>query len=53
MVLILKKGVSKKKMDELLEKIHPSKGFDSEKHCGVIKLNEDPSSIQNKLRDEW
>ena len=29
------------------------KGVDTLKYCGVLKLKEDPLTIQKKLRDEW
>jgi hypothetical protein len=56
MVFVLKKGASKKEIDaitEKLSKIRRKKGFDANKHCGVIKLKEDPLAIQKRLRDEW
>lgn len=56
MVLILKKGASKKeieKVTEKLSKIRKKKRFDAYKHCGVIKLKEDAFAIQKRLRNEW
>ena len=56
MVLVLKKGASKKEIDaitEKLAKIRRRKRFDAYKHCGVIKLPEDALAIQKRLRDEW
>jgi hypothetical protein len=56
MVLVLKKGASKKEIEALrrkLERNRPSKGVDTKKYCGVIKLKEDPLVIQKKMRDEW
>ncbi|MFI5125050.1 MAG: hypothetical protein ACHQDF_06985 [Chitinophagales bacterium] len=56
MVLVLKKGASKKDIEALrrkLEKRRTSKGVDTKKYCGVIKLKEDPLVIQQKMRDEW
>jgi hypothetical protein len=53
MVLVLKKGASKKEMDYISEKLQVSKGVDTKKYCGVIKLKEDPLLIQKKMRDEW
>jgi hypothetical protein len=53
MILVLKKGASKKEMDELSKKLTVSKGVDTKKYCGVIKLKEDPLAIQKKMRDEW
>ena len=56
MVLVLKKGASKKEIEALrrkLERNRPPKGVDTKKYCGVIKLKEDPLVIQKKMRDEW
>jgi hypothetical protein len=53
MVLVLKKGASKKEMDDIAAKLHVSKGVNTKKYCGVIKLKEDPLAIQKKMRDEW
>jgi hypothetical protein len=56
MVLVLKKGATKKEIDaitEKLTKIRRRKRFDAYKHCGVIKLPEDALAIQKRLRDEW
>ena len=55
MVLVLKKGASKKEIEALRKKVgaKAGKGVDTKKYCGVIKLKEDPLSIQKKMRDEW
>lgn len=56
MVLVLKKGASKKEMERINKKLRllPSrKKLDAKKYCGVIKLTEDPLAIQKRLRDEW
>ena len=56
MVLVLKKGASKKdirKIEELLFKEKSSGGFDAKKYNGTMNLKEDPLTIQKKLRDEW
>jgi len=56
MVLVLKKGASKKEIEaitEKLAKIRRKKRFDAKKHCGVIRLQEDALDIQKRLRDEW
>ncbi len=29
------------------------KGVDTKKHCGTLKLKEDPLAIQKRLRNEW
>lgn len=53
MVLVLKKGASKKEMDIISSKLKSGKGVNTKKYCGVIKLKDDPLSIQKKMRDEW
>jgi hypothetical protein len=53
MVLVLKKGVSKKEMDDITAKPPVPKGVNTKKYSGTIKLKEDPLAIQKKMRDEW
>ncbi len=53
MVLVLKKGASKKEMDDIFAKLPVNKGVNTKKYCGIIKLKEDPLTIQKKMRDEW
>ncbi|NVM64330.1 uncharacterized protein (UPF0335 family) [Mucilaginibacter sp. SG538B] len=56
MVLVLKKGASKKDIEAIekaLYKEAPSMGFDAKKYNGKVPLKEDPLTIQTKLRDEW
>ena len=53
MVLVLKKGASKKQIDSLVKKLKTSKGVDVSKYCGAIKLKIDALTIQKKLRNEW
>jgi len=53
MVLVLKKGASKKEMLSLEKKLTKPSGVNTKKYCGTIKLKEDPLAIQKKMRDEW
>ena len=54
MVTIIKKGMKKKEIHSLLTgKTGNKKNVDVKKYCGVIKLREDPSQVQKKMRDEW
>jgi hypothetical protein len=53
MVLVLKKGASKKEMDAISDRLRVNKGVNTRKYCGTIKLLEDPLVIQKKMRDEW
>lgn len=55
MVLVIKKGAGKKEIEAVEKKLSNSKtrGFDSRKHNGVLKIKGDALKIQKKLRDEW
>lgn len=53
MVVVIKKDSSKQEIKEALQKIQKRKGFDAKKYLGIIKLKEDPLTIQKKMRDEW
>lgn len=53
MVIVIQQGTSKEKIEALLKKLKGKKGVDTKKYCGVLKLKEDPLSIQKQLRDEW
>ncbi|MEO5649882.1 MAG: hypothetical protein ABIR03_08170 [Ginsengibacter sp.] len=56
MDLVLKKGASRKEIEAIEKKLYKGKvqtGFNAKKYNGVLKLKEDPLTIQIKLRDEW
>ncbi len=56
MVLVLKKGATSQEIAALEKKLYGNQvqsGFNAKKFNGVLKLNEDPLTIQKKLRDEW
>jgi hypothetical protein len=53
MVLVLKKGATKKEMENLARKMPTKKGVNTKKFCGSLKLKEEPLSIQKQMRDEW
>ena len=53
MVLVLKKGASKKEMQTITKKLKKSVGVNTKKYCGVLSLTEDPMTIQKQMRDEW
>lgn len=55
MVLVLKKGASRREIEALRRKLErrSAKGVDTKKYCGVIRLKEDPLQMQQKMRDEW
>ena len=53
MAVTLKRGASKESMNQILELLKPTKGLNTKKYCGKIKLNESPLQIQKKLRDDW
>lgn len=53
MVLVLKKGATKKEMESITHKLEKKIGVDTKKYCGVIQLKENPLAIQKEMRDEW
>lgn len=56
MVTTIKRGSTRKEIQTLVERHNretKKKGVDVKKYVGVIKLKEDPLTIQKKLRDEW
>ncbi|WP_171605882.1 hypothetical protein [Limnovirga soli] len=53
MVLVLKKGASKKEIESIEKKLKNKTGVDTVKYCGLIKLKEDALTIQKALRNEW
>ena len=53
MVLILKKGASKKEIESIQKKLKALEGVDVMKYCGKIKLKDDALKIQKDLRNEW
>ena len=53
MTTVIKKGSDKEVSKELLKRALAIKGVDTHKHCGVIKLKDEPMVIQKRMRDEW
>lgn len=53
MATVIKKKSDKKSISKQFNKALISKGVDTRKYCGVIKLTRDPLAIQKELRDEW
>ncbi len=56
MELILKEGASKEdieKIEKALYKEKNSGGFNAKKYNGIMNFEEDPLTMQKKLRDEW
>ncbi|MBK0380758.1 hypothetical protein [Mucilaginibacter segetis] len=56
MVLVLKKGASKKEIDAIEKALYKEKalgGFNAKKYNGTLKFKGDALTIQEKLRDEW
>jgi hypothetical protein len=53
MVLVLKKGASKREIESIEKKLKNKSGVDVMKYCGKVKLKEDALSIQKRLRNEW
>lgn len=60
MIVTITSRSSRHEIAAALQKLHkekvagkPKKVFDAYKHCGVIKLKEDPLVTQKRLRNEW
>ena len=53
MTTVVKRGTKTSSIRRALNKVKQQKTFDAHKHCGAVKLKEDPLAIQKKLRDEW
>ena len=53
MVLVLKKGASKKEIESIEKKLKKNDGIDIMKYVGKIKLREDAMKIQKSLRIKW
>jgi hypothetical protein len=53
MITTIKKGWDKNHNEKLLNKELETKGVNTKKYCGVIKLKEDTLVIQKHLRIEW
>jgi hypothetical protein len=53
MVVVVKTKEDIKKAKKVIEERRPEKIFNARKFCGVLKVDEDPRVIQQRLRDEW
>jgi hypothetical protein len=55
MVTVIKKKTPKSRLRAAVKRAKPvlQKGFDTSKHLGKWKLDEDALTTQKKLRDEW
>jgi len=60
MVIVIKRGMTKKQIDMQLAKLRAGRGMrkkrsipDIRQFVGTIKLKEDPLVIQKRMRDEW
>jgi hypothetical protein len=53
MATVIKRKSNRRNISKIFDKAVSSKGVDTKKYCGVIKLSKDPLVIQKQLRDEW
>ena len=59
MVVTITSSSSPEEIEQALKKLKKNntkaskKHFDAFKYCGVIKLKEDPLTIQKRMRNEW
>ena len=53
MIIKANKYKDKKRFDEALQKIKPSKVFKASRYLGKVKWKEDALEYQKRIRDEW
>ena len=56
MITVIKQGSTQSIINELLIKLFEkktTKGIDTKKYCGILKMKEDAVKIQKRMRDEW
>jgi len=53
MATVIKRKSNRRNISKIFNKAVASKGVDTKKYCGVIKLMKDPLAMQKELRDEW
>jgi hypothetical protein len=54
MTIILKKGISNAEVDKQIKaNNHEPKLHNFDKYVGVLKLKENPLTIQKSMRNEW
>lgn len=56
MVLVLKKGATKKDIEEIDKILYKKKskgGFDAKKYNGILPHLEEGMVVQKRMRDEW
>jgi hypothetical protein len=53
MIVIIKSTEDKEKIKKTLQKLERKGKLDAFKHCGKVKLKEDPLELQKMMRSEW
>jgi hypothetical protein len=53
MTLIITPGMTAEEIHQHAREMRKKLQYDFTKLCGTLKLDEDPLTIQKKLRDEW
>jgi hypothetical protein len=53
MSIIITRQMSIEDLKKALAQLPAGKVFHAIRHCGVIKLREDPLAFQKRVRDEW
>ncbi len=53
MVIMVKKGMNKERLNKALRKLKNTKKFNAKRHLGKVKWKEDALTYQKRLRDEW
>jgi len=53
MTVIIKSTENKEKIKKNLKSLEQKGKLDAFKHCGKVKLKEDPLKLQKMMRSEW
>lgn len=53
MKITITKNMGKKKLNQELKKIKPTKVLDAKRHFGKVKWGEDALKWQKRVRSEW
>jgi len=53
MSIVITRKMSIEEVKEMLAALPHGKVFHAARHCGVLKLREDPLQFQKRIRNEW
>ena len=53
MTVVIKKRMNIADIQKLMDTLPSGKLFNAAKHCGVLRLSENPLEFQKRIRSEW